>query len=69
MSSTTPSPPVTLNYLRFFLLESSTYNRFFIEYGGFLSNHLAHAAVALYKLGDTQEHFCKYSSVVQYTTT
>ncbi len=51
------SPVVTLEYLRSFLLETSTRERFFIEYNGFLSNHLAHAAIALFKLGDRQDHF------------
>ena len=39
-----------------FLLENSFRNKFYVEYDGFLSNHLAHAAIALHYLGATVTH-------------
>jgi hypothetical protein len=34
-----------------FLRDNGTRNNYYIEYNGFLSNHLAHAAVAFYHMG------------------
>ena len=37
-------------HLEKFLLENSFLNKFYVEYDGYLSNHLAHAAIALHHL-------------------
>jgi hypothetical protein len=36
------------------LLQNNT-SRYHIEYGGYLSNHLSHGLVALYKLGASEK--------------
>ncbi len=51
---------VALKDLHNFLDSNSTESKFYIEYSGFLSNHLGHAAIALYKLGDEKDHFSAY---------
>ncbi len=51
---------VSKEHLHAFLRDNSTSSKFYIEYDDFLSNHLSHAAVALYHLGDTKQHFEEY---------
>ncbi len=47
------------NHLEKFLKENSV-EKFYIEYNGFLSNHLAHGAIALFHLNDAKSHFDAY---------
>ena len=49
MSSTTPS-----------VLNVNTTDKYFIEYGGFLANHLSHGIIALQRLGATSERIERF---------
>ncbi|TRY61798.1 hypothetical protein TCAL_14951 [Tigriopus californicus] len=51
---------IDINYLREFLHEHSIRSKYYVEYLGFRSNHLCHAAVALYELKASKEYFHSY---------
>ncbi len=61
-SSSSSSPPsgVTASEVRSFLSENSVEKRFFIKWMGYRANHMAHAAVALHRLGADSGHFHRY---------
>ena len=50
------SRALTRAHLETFLLENSFESKFYVEYGGYLTNHLAHAAIALFHLRAPLEH-------------
>ena len=50
------SRALTRAHLETFLLENSFTRKFYVEYGGYLTNHLAHAAIALYHLRASVGH-------------
>jgi len=47
--------------LQSLLLENST-RKYYIEYNGFLSNHMSHGIIALYRLGATTEQIQRFVS-------
>ena len=47
---------ISKSCLEKFLLENSFRGKFYVEYDGFLSNHLAHAAIALFYLRAPATH-------------
>ena len=49
-------------HLEKFLLENSFLNKFYVEYDGYLSNHLAHAAIALHHLRAPVTHLDGFSA-------
>ena len=52
--------PVHRAKLLRFLADNGTKDKFYIEYRGFLSNHVSHAAVALFRLSAEDAVFDKY---------
>jgi len=44
------------------LLSENSMKKYYIEYNGFLSNHICHAIFALYKLGATVEQIQRFVS-------
>ena len=42
-----------------YLEDNACSKKYYIEHGNFMSNHYTHAAVALYHLGDTEEHLAR----------
>ena len=47
-------------WLKKILLDNST-DKFYIEYGGYLSNHIAHGCIALYMLGASEARILKFA--------
>ena len=42
------------------LLNKNDVSQYFIEYGGFLSNHMSQVLIALYRIGASEKHFISY---------
>lgn len=42
------------------LLSNNTTRKYYIEYNGFMSNHICHGIIALYRLGATVEHIQRF---------
>jgi len=47
--------------LQSLLLENTT-RKYYIEYNGFLSNHISHGIIALYRLGASVEQIQRFAS-------
>ena len=44
------------------LMRENTFDRYYVEYGGFLSNHLSHGLIALHRLGATDSYVTQFSN-------
>ena len=42
------------------ILNKNNISKYFIEYGGYLSNHMSHVLIALYRIGASKHHLIQY---------
>ena len=42
------------------ILVKNNVSKYFIEYGGYLSNHMAHVLIALYRMGAAEKYLNRY---------
>ena len=48
------------------LLSDNSTRKYYIEYDGFMSNHISHGIIALYRLGATIEQIQRFVSLLCY---